>query len=460
MLHEAVDLYGRLLHDVLFPGFEAMRGRPTLPLLRYLDRTQWATLDELHAIQSGHLRRLIRHAHRHTAWYRRAFEAAGVGPEDVRAPEDLAQVPLLERSDARDAGDDRTATAPPFAAVKKSTSGSTGRPLTFAFNWESEHWRNATRWRGYGWAGYEIGNRALHYWGFGAVPPASRWKRYKVQLDRRLKRDLYVDCGNRSPVNLRRVVDAIKGYRPEVIVAYSQAAATLARFVNEQGLRTWPDVPVLVGAERLFDHDRAQIIQAFGPGVFETYGGRETMLIGSECSVHDGLHTSMETMIVELIVRNPDGTTRAAQPGESGEVTITDLHNLAQPFIRYVNGDLAVARADGACACGRSLRRIGPVDGRVTETLRDAAGNPVNGLTFNILFASLDARQFQVVQHADRRLTLKIVPAGEITPSIRQTMLQFAGKYLPGIAVTIEVVDDIPPTAAGKHRFVVVEPAA
>jgi phenylacetate-coenzyme A ligase PaaK-like adenylate-forming protein len=69
------------------------------------------------------------------------------------------------------------------------------------------------------------------------------------------------------------------------------------------------------------------------------------MLIGSECKEHDGLHLSMETMIVELIVRERDGTIRHARPGETGEVVITDLHNLAQPLIRYVGGDSAVARA-------------------------------------------------------------------------------------------------------------------
>ena len=53
----------------------------------------------------------------------------------------------------------------------------------------------------------------------------------------------------------------------------------------------------------------------------------------------------MENLIVELVVREPDGTTRAGAPGETGEVVITDLHNLALPIIRYVNGDLAVARA-------------------------------------------------------------------------------------------------------------------
>src|SRR5205085_8745738 len=96
-----------------------------------------------------------------------------------------------------------------------------------------------------------------------------------------------------------------------------------------------------------------------------------------------------ETMIVELVVREKDGTTRAARPGETGEVVITDLHNLAQPLIRYVGGDSAVARPAVPCKCGRTLPRIGPIEGRVTDTLRDGRGNPVNGLLFSILFVSV-----------------------------------------------------------------------
>ena len=43
-------------------------------------------------------------------------------------------------------------------------------------------WRDATRWRGYGWGGYAIGMRALHYW--GAPPVADSWvHRGKLALD-------------------------------------------------------------------------------------------------------------------------------------------------------------------------------------------------------------------------------------------------------------------------------------
>src|SRR5689334_20758656 len=95
-----MDVYGRLLQGVLFPAWEALRGRPTFELLRYVERTQWASQDELHALQSGLLRRLARHAYRHTAYYRERFDQVGVSPEDLRSPEDLVKLPLLEKKDA------------------------------------------------------------------------------------------------------------------------------------------------------------------------------------------------------------------------------------------------------------------------------------------------------------------------------------------------------------------------
>lgn len=458
-----MDLYGRMLHDVLFPAFEAARGRPTVGLMRYLDRTQWASRDELNAIQSGLLRRLIRHAYRHTAWYRQALDARGLSPQDVREVEDLAKLPLLDKDDARGSHEARTATAPPYAVIKKATSGSTGVPVIVAYNAESRHWRDATRWRGYGWAGYQVGMKALHYWGFGAVPPATVVGKAKQALDRALKRDVYVDCTPRGDEDLDRVVDTIRRERPQVIVAYAQGAATLARHVLRTGRRDWGAIPVLCGAERLWDADRDAIGRAFGPA-FETYGSREVMLIGSECEAHDGMHASMETMIVELVVREPDGRIRAARPGESGELAITDLHNLAAPMIRYVIGDLAVARAPGRCACGRWLDRIGPIEGRVTETLRDGRGNAVNGLVFNVLIVSLAdaAKRFQVVQHADGRISFRIVTMDgrDLPPAMRRLVDEFTAKYLPGVPVTVERVDHIEPGPAGKHRVVVVEQAA
>jgi phenylacetate-CoA ligase len=419
------------------------------------------SLDALETLQAGLLRRLVRHAYTHTPYYRGLLDAAGLHPEDFRTVADVAKLPLLERDKARDTVDERTSDGPPFAVVKKGTSGTMGRPMVLSYNAESRFWREAIKWRGYGWAGYQPGMKTLHFWGFAANPPKNAFHKYKVMVDRALKRELYFDCTPRGEDHLAEVVAALKEFRPEVLICYAQAGAALARYINRMGARVWDTIPVITGAERLWAHDRGAMTQAFGPALFETYGCREFMLMASECSAHDGLHTSMENMIVELIVREPGGVVRAARPGETGEVAITDLHNLANPFIRYLNGDMAMAMAPSRCACGRSLVKIGSIEGRVTETLRDAHGNPVSGLIFNVMFGDLAgyARQFQVIQHLDGKLTLKIVTmdGGPVPQDGQQRIHGYIGKYMPGVPLTIERVDDIPPTKAGKRQVVVVE---
>jgi phenylacetate-CoA ligase len=427
-----------------------------------LQRTQFASADELESLRTGFLRRLIKHAYENTAYYRAALDDRGLHPDDIRCVADVAKLPVLRRADARASVDQRTA-AWPAVAVTKATSGSTGEPLQVRFSAESRHWRDATRWRGFGWGGYRMGMKAMHLWGVSPSKP-SLVQRAKLELDRKLRRDVYVSCMVRSDEALSGMVDTLRRERPQAMLGYAQGLADLARYINRHGLRDWDTIPVVYGAERLWPHDRAALEQAFGPEVYETYGCRELTLMGSECEVHDGLHESAENLIVEILVEQPDGSHRVARPGEVGEVAITDLHNLACPFVRYLIGDRALARNATGCACGRTLPRFGPVQGRVTETLRDGAGNPVEGILFNILFTELAActRQFQAVQRLDGSVLLNLVPQDSSgIPSEAEMKIQtFVNQHLRGIPFTICVLPEIPLTKAGKLQRVVVERAA
>jgi phenylacetate-coenzyme A ligase PaaK-like adenylate-forming protein len=460
-----VQLYGELYQRVLFPAWGRIQRRPTLEHLRYLEQSQWRSADEIAALQSIALRRLLRHAHAHVPFYRDRFEAAGIHPTDVVTAADLQKLPLLTREEAQESSAQRRSLAPPFASITKRTSGSTGQPLEFAYDAGSEWWRQAVRMRGYGWAGYRQGDRTLHYWGLPYRRPHPKlwWRtvdRVWVAGDRGLRREYWVDSTVRSEERLAHAVEVIRRKRPSTIVCYAQAGVELARYVVATAARSWLTIPVLCGAEPLLPGDREVVEQAFGPAVFDTYGNREVMLIASECEAHQGLHVQAEHLVVELVVRDEaTGATRAAAPGEVGEIVLTDLHNFAMPFIRYVNGDLATAADGTACPCGRGLPRIASVEGRTSDTLEDGHGRKVGGMTLMIFLAELApaVRQYQVVQWRDRSLTLRLVAGSTLDASIKEEIHVQFGRSLPGVPVTIEVVDVIEPAAAGKRRFIVVE---
>jgi phenylacetate-CoA ligase len=453
------DLYGIVFQELLYPAWESgVRRRPTLRHLRWLERTQWCSADELRALQEAELGKLLAHAEKNVPQARRSFERACVHPEDVRSLDDLSKLPLLTREEAGHF-DERRSTGPPLPEIDKMTSGTTGVPLAFGYDLGSEYWRQATKLRGYGWAGYRPGDRSLHFWGSSAaLHPTARRARVKASLDHFVKREHYVDCTERSEQALAGVVELIRRLKPSVILCYSQAGAALARYVVESGVRDWPDIRVICAAERLFPSDRVVVTEAFGPEVFETYGSREVMLIASECEAHCGLHISMENLVVEIIVRDANGA-RRARPGELGEVAVTDLHNYGAPFIRYLTGDLAVERPPERCACGRWLTMLERVEGRATDTLRDGAGRPVSGLFFNVLFASLahKVRGFQVVQRRNRAIDLRMVPTSLFDDALLETVKRNCAKFLPGVELRIELMPVIPVDPGGKLRVVMVE---
>jgi phenylacetate-CoA ligase len=455
----SMDIYGPLFRSVLFPLWETrVRHRPVFERWQELKRTQWLPLEELQAMQATALSRLIDHAYQHVPFYRARFDAAGVTAADIRTPEDLLKLPVLRRDDLRTKGRERESTVPPFPTLRKQTSGTTGEPLLFGFEPDSENWRRAVKLRGYEWAGYRPGDRALHFWG-APLPTAPPLKtRAKVALDRYMNRDTYIQCAVMTEEHLRDVVRTIERIEPQVFVCYAQAGAELARYINRNNLRTWETIPVICGAEKVLPRDRADLEEAFGPSVFDTYGCREVMMIASECEAHHGLHTSMENLVVEIVV-NDNGRQRHAREGESGEVVFTDLHNFGMPFIRYANGDIATAGPTRRCSCGRTLPRILSIQGRTSETLRDANGAAVSGLALSFLFHDIAGaiRQFQAVQHKDRSVTISLVLAEHLPPSTIEEIRKNGARLLSGVDVRVDVVPDLPRSPAGKHNLVVVE---
>jgi phenylacetate-CoA ligase len=241
-------------------------------------------------------------------------------------------------------------------------------------------------------------------------------------------------------------------YRADVIVAYTNPLYEFARFLQHEGLSPVSPRSIVVGAERLHGFQRELIQQVFGAPVFETYGSREFMLIGAECQRHQGLHLSMENLLVEIL--DDDG--RPTPAGQQGNVVVTDLFNYGMPFIRYVNGDRAIAGFDN-CPCGRGLPLLRQVVGRQLDTLDTPDGRKVPGEFFPHLIKEFPAvRRFQVVQESRERIAIKLVADGGLTLADREALLNEIRKCTgPLVDIRLQFVDDIPLTNAGKLKVVV-----
>ncbi len=338
-----------------------------------------------------------------------------------------------------------------YRLVSKGTGGSSGEPLRFDLDMESHERRTALMYRGYEWAGGGPGSRQMLIWG-SHVGPVSTKQRWKQSVHQRFDYQRLISCFGFTPDKMQAHFSAFNQYGPEVVVAYTTAVYEFARYLEANNLTPCSPKSIIVGAEKLHDFQRTTIEKVFRAPVFETYGSREVMLVGAECEHHNGLHLSIDNLLVEVV--NDEGN--PTPDGEEGNVVITDLFNYGMPFIRYMNGDRAIAGFD-TCQCGRGLPLLKQVVGRQLDAIKTNDGRIIPGEFFPHLIKDYESiRRFQVVQHSLNEITVKLVVTETFDDNTLALISQQIEKQIGDAThVNVEVVEDIPLTRVGKHRVVV-----
>lgn len=440
------------VHGII-PVFETIvKRRKTFQYWRELERSQWWSEERLRELQCNRLRDMLAYCQEHSPYYKSLWERGGFHSSQVRDLSDFQDWPITSRESMRDRAADICTPMESTKFVRKSTGGSTGQPLGLRIDVAANERRSGSTFRGYAWAGASPGTRQTHLWG-ATLGKQSRLRVWKEHLYSRLlyRRD-YVNSFDVHEQDTPALVRRINGYRPQVLVAFTNPLYQLARSVETQGLQVFSPKAIVVGAEKIYQHQRALIERVFGAPVFETYGSREFSLIGAECELHEGLHLTMENLLVEIV--DDDGTPTAV--GEEGNILVTDLFNRAMPFIRYAIGDRAVAGFE-TCRCGRGLPLLRKVSGRQLDILFTVDGRRLPGEFFPHLLKDYSAvRQFQVVQRELDMIELKLVVDRPWSIASRESLRNEIQQSI-GRATRLEMVDvpGIPLTAAGKFRVVV-----
>jgi len=420
-------------------------------MLRYLreyERNQWLSPDKLKELQARKLRALVEHAEREVPHFRAVLKARGLTAADIRGPEDLSKLPIMTKEEVRGAYDSFVATSHAGKNYRKATGGSTGDPFQFECDLDSEYRRLAVMWRGYRWAGANLGRRSAYIWSW---PYAGKtgWKLLKEKAYQKLFGRTFFSVFDLSDRTLPQFASGLRKLRPQFMVCYVSGGVAIGEWLLENGQRIPPPRGIITGAEPLHEAQRAVLEKAFGAPVFNTYGGREFMLMGAECPAHEGLHVSADHLLIETV-------DEAGNPvvGKPGRVLVTDLHNYGMPFLRYANGDLATLE-ERTCSCGRGLPLFRSIDGREAELVPLPDGRRIPSLYFvHILKDYGQIRYFQVVQLQLDEFVIQVVPTRRDLPMT----FEYEDKLradLGAIRVRTEVVEEIPLTKSGKRRVFV-----
>lgn len=413
-----------------------------------LRKTQWLSPESVEQLQMERLRALLEHAYRHVPYWRELFDSIGFMPEDARSLSDLQRLPLLEKQVVRERVhfDLLADNVRRSEIIRIATSGSTGQPLVCYADRTQLELRWAATLRSQEWTGYRFGDRCVRLW---HQTIGMSWSQIlREHVDALFSRRTFIPAYQIGEHNIRGFLRTIERARPVLIDGYAESFNFLSTYMQREHLTTARPKGIMSSAQMLPKQSRKAIEAAFHSKVYDKYGSREFSGIAYECGEEEGMHHVVaESYIVEII---KDG--RPALPGEMGEIVITDLNNYAMPFIRYRVGDLARA-AQGSCACGRGLPRIGEIEGRTQSIILGTNGSFVPGTFFAHYFKEYDyaLNQYQIEQSERGAVTLRLVRTSRFNDSVLEEILAGLKKYLgEDMRFAIEYVDVIPLSRTGK----------
>jgi phenylacetate-CoA ligase len=361
----------------------------------------------------------------------------------------LEDLPLLEKDPLRiDPKQFLDSTRRPLFKLTFLTSGSSGTPLktywTLGEVRDSIALREA---RSLKWAGVSFRLPRATFSGRLVEPsPDSAGPFYRYNA---VERQVYLSAFHLSHDTAPRYAKALRTHGVRWLTGYAVSFYLLGQFILEQGLPVPPLDAIVTTSEKLTAEMRGVIERAYRCRVYEEYSTVENAVFASECE-SGRLHVSHDAGIVEIL--RVDGT--ACGPGEVGEVVATCLMRTYQPLIRFRLGDLA-AWDDSPCPCGRAMPVIREVVGRVEDVVVGPDGRQM--VRFHGVFVDLPhIREGQIVQEALDQIVVNIVPAGQFGPGDERVLVERVRQRLGSqVTVTVQLVDSIPRTRAGKFQPVV-----
>ncbi len=311
------------------------------------------TRNELEALQLDRLRTTLRVAYDQVPHYRRAFDAAGVGPEDLNGLEDLARFPFTTKADLRENYPFGMFAVPREEVARvHASSGTTGKPTVVGYTRaDLDTWAELMA-RSIRAAGGRPGDLCHIAYGYGLFT-GGLGAHYGAE---RLGCTVVPVSGGMT----ERQVQLILDFEPRIIMVTPSYFLSVLDELEAAGVdpRSTSLEIGIFGAEPWTDEMRLRVQERSGIRAVDIYGLSEVMGPGvsqEAGETQDGLHVWEDHFLAEVI----DPVTLEVLPdGEEGELVFTSLTKQAMPVVRYRTRDLTSLLPGTAYPTFRRMRKV------------------------------------------------------------------------------------------------------
>ena len=411
-----------------------------------------ASIDELRTLQTERLQSTLRNAYANIAHYTRAFDAAGVHPDDVTSLDDLARLPFLVKDDLREAYPFGMFAVPREDLVRvHASSGTTGKPTVVGYTAaDIDTWATVMA-RSLFAAGGRPGDLLHNAYGYGLFTGGlgAHYGGEKLGCT-------VVPFGGGQT---ERQIQLITDFEPRLITVTPSYCLNLIEEMERLGIdpaATSLQVGIF-GAEPWTEGMRTEIEERLGIDAVDIFGLSEVIGPGvaQECvETKDGLTIWEDHFYPEII--DPE-TGDVLPDGEEGELVITSLTKQALPVIRYRTRDITTLLPGTA----RTMRRLARITGRSDDMLIIRGVNVYpSQIEAELMQVDGLSAHYQLHKGTDGTMATLTVMVEALDPAADRAALAAQAreriKTMIGVTATVEVVEPFAvPRSQGKAQRVV-----
>lgn len=330
--------------------------------------------------------------------------------------------------------------------IKYSSSGSSGIQGTVYMNKKEQSIIRAIMLLWWEWAGYKFGQPTVQT---GMTPNRGLIKSLKDLL---LKVD-YVSAFNISEDEVLNLLARYKNKKALFLAGYPSSLNVFAEVALKYSIKDVLFDSAICWGDKLFDHYKKNIKEAFGCDVMETYGCNEGFLVGAKKDL-DYFYIMSPHVYIEIVDKNGN----PVPDGELGYVLLTRLDGFSMPLIRYYIGDLAIKLPREKYPEKREMYfpLLEKIVGRDTDIVVTASGKKLIVHFFTGIFEFVpEIKQFMVIQRDISEIEIDYIPAPGFTPEVLEKIEKiFFNKLKEKLKVKWRPVEYIPPTVSGKPQLI------
>jgi phenylacetate-CoA ligase len=331
--------------------------------------------------------------------------------------------------------------------LKQNSSGSSGVQSTVYWSKLEQSYHRANQILWWQWAGYKLGMPILQT---GITPKRGLFKKIKdIVLN-----TYYIPAFVSSESNFNKAIDWVKTKNNVFLAGYASSLYVLSKFSKDK-LKSVSFANAVCWGDKLFDHYRQSINDAFDVSIKETYGSAEGLMIAAQKDL-PYMYIMTPNIYLELL----DDFGNEVNDGEIGHVVVTSLIAESMPLIRYKLGDLAIRLPHNKYPYKRefNLPLLQKVIGRDTDLVRTSSGKFMIVHTFTGIFEHYpEIEQFCVIQKDLNSIDIEYIPRitfeNKILEEIKNRILYFLNEH--HFEINFFEVKSIKPTPSGKPQIIV-----